>query len=368
MNAAMRAAMNAAMRAMALVLFLSSAAGAAEKRSLPTASDEVDLLRLDLPMARFLVKNVASKLDPEARAQALIDAILDKKKLGISYDDRGTKTAAETFRSRSGNCLSFTVLFVAMARHLGLNAYFEEVGEVMSWDRRGDLILRNHHMLAEVEVENGHMQVDFLPGGEKRYRELRRVGESRVLAHYYNNLGVEHLADGDAEKALAYFEQSVAADDTFSHAWTNLGVAYRHLGDFERAEASHLRALEAEADEPTALTNLASLYLAEGRREEAQPILAKVEGHLRRNPYHHFTLGTNAARLGDSAAAVRHFREAIRRLPDEPEFHAALADALAKTGELDKARQSLEKALSLAEDGDLKRRIRSRLAALEKQQ
>lgn len=348
-----------------LLVLLSAPAAAAEKRPELPATD-VDLLALDLSMARFLVKYVRANLDPEARAQALIDAILDKNKLGITYDDVGTKTAAQTFRSRSGNCLSFTVLFVAMARHLGLSAYFQEVGEVMSWDRRGDIILRNHHMLAEVEVENGHMEVDFLPGGEKRYRRLRRVSEERVVAHYYNNLGVENLAKGDAETSLAYFEKAVAADASFAHAWTNLGVAHRHLGDFERAEESHLKALEVDPDEATAMTNLASLYLAAGRRDEAEPLLEKVESHLNRNPFHHFTQGTNAAKSGDPAAAVRHFREAIRRHPQEaPEFHAALGEALAEAGEVDKARQSLEKALRLAEDGNLRRRVRNRLAALD---
>lgn len=352
------------MRTLAFLLLLALPAAAAEKKAVPPVPD-VDLLALNLEMARFLVRHVEANLDPEARVDELMNAVFAKKKgLGITYEDTGTKTAIETFKSRSGNCLSFTILFVALARHLGLNAYFREVEEVMSWNRRGDVVLRNHHMFVEVEIENGHMDVDFLPGAEKRYHRVRRVDERRVLAHYYNNLGVEKLAAGHPELALPYFEKAVAVDPSFAYGWTNWGVAWRHLGEFERAEKSHLRALEIEPGEPTAVTNLASLYLATGRREEAEPLLAQVDDYLRHNPFHQFRLGSKALHEGDAEAAIRHFKVAIRRLPEEAEFHEALARALAATGDLVKARESFERALELTEGEAQKKRLREELRTL----
>lgn len=348
------------MRELILALLLALPAAAADKA--PAA--DVDILRLDVDMARFLVKHVKAKLDPETRLLALTDAVFSRKGLGIDYEDTGTRTAIETFRSRSGNCLSFTILFVAMARHLGLAAYFVEVDEVMSWDRRGDFVVRNHHMYVEVEVENGRMEVDFLPGKEKRYHGAHRVDDRRVLAHYYSNLGVEKLASGHPKPALESFERAIAADPEFAYAWTNLGVAARTLGDFVRAEQSHLKALEIDPGEPAAATNLASLYMATGRQAEAEPLLRKVDADLRRNPYHHFRLGAKALHDGDPAAAIRHYREAIRRRPEESEFHAALAAAYRHVGEIEKARASFEKALALARDDEQKERLRRDLAAL----
>ncbi len=348
----------------AIVLLLSALAAAAVEKKAAPAVDDVDLLQLDMKMARFLVKHVSSRMDPKTRAHDLMDAVFSEKGLGITYEDMGTKTAVETFKSRSGNCLSFTVLFVAMARHLGLDAYFLEVGEVMSWDRRGDIVLRNHHMLVEIEIENGSMNVDFLPGGEKRYRKARRVGDRRVLAHYYNNVGAEILTTGDDELARAYFERALEVDPKFAHAWTNLGVAWRHLGDFERAEQSYLEALEIDGDESTAITNLASLYIATGRRDEAEPLLERVNAHLRSNPFHHYRLGAKALSSGDAAAAVRRFRDAIRRQGEEGEFHAALARALAETGDVAKARTSLERALELAESEEQRQHWQAQLEAL----
>ena len=166
-----------------------------ELSNLPTI-EPVEPLRLNTKVTRFLVNHVKPNLDREARMQSLIDAIFDPKALGIRYGNERTKTAIETFETRNGNCLSFTVLFVAMARHVGLRAYFQDVAEVTSWDRRGELVVTHQHMFAEVELDNGIVQVDFLPGTHKRYRKIHRIKDQRALAHFYNNLGVEYMLFG----------------------------------------------------------------------------------------------------------------------------------------------------------------------------
>lgn len=325
---------------------------------------DVDLLRLDPRMASFLVERVKPRLEPKARVYGLVDALFGKKGLEISYDDSATKTAAETFQTGSGNCLSFTVLFVAMARHLGLDAYFLEVDEVMSWDRRGQVILRNHHMFAEIESQNGHIRVDFLPGAEKRYRAVRRIRDRRALAHYYNNVGAETLASGDAELAAAYFRRALEVDEVFGYAWTNLGVAQRHLGDVEAAEASHRQAMASGEGTLTATANLASLYLTVGREEEAGPLLLRVEDYLDKNPFHQFRSGQRSLLAGDAEAAIESFRKALRRLPRDPELQAALGDAYLRAGDRAKARARFERALELVPEDSLRQRLETELAAL----
>ncbi len=338
-------------------------ATAARKSSAGKAGD-VDILALNPEMARFLVRRVSSRQSPKAQVYALIDAVFGKKGLDITYESTATRTAIETFEAKSGNCLSFTILFVAMARHIGLDAYFEEVDQVISWDRRGEVVVRNLHMVVEVEYENGHHLVDFLPEAEKRYRSVKRISDVRALAHYHNNLGVDALASGDVERALQAFALALQVDGKFGYAWTNQGVAQRRAGDFEAAETSHQRALELDRNEPAALSNLASLYLAQGFADKAAPLQRQVDDHLERNPFHHFRQGTASARAGDLDEAIRRFRDATRRMPEESEFHAALADVLARSGDPEKARKSLEKALDHAEDAQEKARLQQELAAL----
>lgn len=347
----------------ALTLVLATAAVAVGQGK-TKADEDVDILRLTPKMASYLVDHVRRGEDPRARIYDLVDLLLGEKGLHLAYEKTGTKSAAETFESKSGNCLSFTVLFVAMARHLGLDAYFQEVSEVLNWDRRGDVVLRNQHMFVRVEALNGYVTVDFLPGVETRYRQVRRINETRAFAHYYNNLAADLLAEGDAEGAVPLFQKALEKDPTFAAAWTNLGVAYRRLGDYERAEQSHRKGMEAEPEELTSTANLASLYLFLGRKEEARPLLDRVEEYLKKSPFHLFQLGMKSLREGEAAEAVRHFREAVRRLPKEPQFHVALADALQASGDLEAARESLTRALELVDDEKKKAALARELAEL----
>ncbi len=316
--------------------------------------EESEILALSPEMGRFLARRIRPGLVRQARLQELIDVIFSPEGLEITYGNTRTRTAEETFKARNGNCLSFTVLFVAMARHLGLNAYFREVDEVTSWDQRGNVVVTGRHMYAEVEADNGLTQVDFLPGTGKVYRSTRRIRTPRVYAHFYSNLGVERLTAGGPVEAVALFERALDNDARFSQALVNLGVAYRRLGDAARAEESFLRALEVDPGEMAAATNLAALYLGRGRQAEAEPWLERVGGYLRRNPFHHFRLGLRAAQQEDLKAASAHIREAIRRRPEEAFFHLELARVLERIGRHEEARASLQRALALAEENELR--------------
>lgn len=355
----MRRALAALLTALVLATTAAPPAAAASRRHEP------DILALSPEMGRFLARRIRPGQVRTLRLQALLDVIFGEDGLDITYGNSRTRTAKETFEERSGNCLSFTLMFVAMARHLGLRAYFREVDEVTSWDQRGDVVITERHMFAEVEVDNSVIQVDFLPSGSKSYRATRRVGTPRVYAHYYSNLGVETLTDGRAAESIALFERALEHDPGFSPALVNMAVAFRRTGRPQRAEATLLRALEVDRGEMAAVSNLAALYLSQGRQAAAAPLLERVEGHLRRNPFHHFRQGLRASRNQQWEEAIAHVREAIRRYPGEALFHVELAQLQLRLGRQPQARTSLERALRLAEDEAERQRIRSLLSELD---
>lgn len=349
-----------------LVLALTSLGGYGASRETDEIGDE-KLLQLNPKMARFLVKHVKADQPRRLRLNALLDSIFSKNGLGIKYGDNETKTAIETFESRSGNCLSFTVLFVSMARHLGLNAYFMEVSEVTSRDLVGEVVVANHHMFAEVQIDNGVATVDFLPGTEKQYNLIRRISDERAVAHYYNNLGAERLAAGEPQLARAYFKKAVETDPELVPGWTNLGVVLRRLRQFDEAERSYLQALTVEKDDPTALSNLAGLYLSEGRTNEAAPLLVRVNEHLQKNPYHHLRLGQSALSSGDLGLALSHLKEAVRRSPRDARLHAALAEAHLRAGDEKEALSETRKALIYTHDQEQRARFQQQLDSLTAQ-
>jgi Flp pilus assembly protein TadD len=346
----------------AVVLVLTFAACRVSSAEIAGSTEE--LLALSPEMVEFLDAHVTQSADAVDTTRSLLSAIVGSRGLALDYADTSTRTAVETFNVRNGNCLSFTVLFVAMARHLGLVARFNEVMEVMSWGRQGNVVWSSRHMIAEVSTASGLVQVDFLPHIEKQYRLQRRISDQRMLAHYYNNLGAEHLSVGKAGSALDLFRRAQAADPTFTPAWVNQGVALRHLDRNQEAEESYLRALEIDPDEMTAASNLALLYESMGREKDAAPYLGQVRRYRKRNPFFHFSLGLQAARDSEPRVAVKHFKRAIRRQRKDAGFRAELAEAYLALGLEGKARRSLGKAIKRAETDEKRTLYQRRLDAV----
>ena len=328
------------------------------------AGPEQDPLALTDEMKAFLDSKVDPEMRRDFRLRRLQEIIFDPDEgLGVTYGVHGTYSAAETFEKASGNCLSFTLLFVSMARHLGFIVHFVEVDEVTGWSRRGEVSFNHWHMFAEVEMANGVAQVDFLPWEERRYRARRRIEEPRVKAHFYNNIGAQKLTELDSSSpttratvgsaatgAMAYFHKALELDPTFIPARINLAVAQRRSGLDDDAEANLRMVLRDEPRNAQAATNLANLYSAQGRAQDAERWIKKRERFQKQNPFYHFRLGLSALASGDAEQARSHLRRAIVRQADEAAFHEQMAEAHYRLGDSRKARISLERALDYAEE------------------
>ena len=314
------------------------------------------VLRLSPEMEAFLARRVPGGT-AGVRLHSLMDALFERGELAVSYTDVRTTTAAETFELRSGNCLSFTLMFAALARRAGLEVRFREVGEILSWDQRGAVQFNSKHLFTEVVVDRDVIAVDFVPGTDKRYRLLRTVDDARVLAHFYSNLGAESLAAGEPRRALAHLEEAIAIDPTFGWAWSNLGVVYRQLGRPEEAERAYLEAWRLDPGDATPLSNLAGLYAAQGRERRAAKIERRVERHRRRNPFHHYRLSLQASAAGRPDDAIAHMRRAVRRAPDDPRLRARLAELYHAGGERRLAERNLELALHHSSDPEARERL-----------
>jgi Tfp pilus assembly protein PilF len=341
---------------------------AVESLSIDPAVDPlaVDPLALTVEMRRFADSHAGEEMTRKARLLGLHEGIFDPDDgLGITYGSAATHTAAGTFDARSGNCLSFTFLFVALARHAGLSAYFVEVDQVMGWSQRGDLGLSHWHMFVEVEIDNAVVQVDFLPWSDRRYRTQRRIDETRAQAHYHSNMGAEALTRGEVDRALEHFDRALQLDASFSPARVNRAVAHRRAGEPEKAETDLLDVLTEEPSHEVAATNLASLYLGLGREDDARRWLRQRDAFLARNPFHHFRLGMQALQDGAFDTARAHFKRAIARQPNEPLFFEHLATAYLRLGESRRGRASLRRALYLPDEPERRQRLEARLDGLE---
>ncbi len=327
---------------------------------------DVDPLAITSEMRTFVEERIGTDIQKDIRLRLLQEAIFDPDEgLGIIYGTHGTFSAANTFTNATGNCLSFTLLFVTLARQLGLNPYFVEVDEVTGWSQRGDVNFSHWHMYAEVELSNGVIQVDFLPWDERRYRSKKRIDEDRVRAHFFNNVGAQKVrSSGAQEEALAYFRKSLEYDPTFTPAKVNMAVAFRRSGQFVLAEKKLLEVLDQSPNNPQAASNLAILYEETGRDRKADKWRKQRIRYQDQNPFHHFRLGLQALGQNRPKEAKSYFKKAIFRQKNEAVFHQKLAEAYVHLEETSRARASLKRALNYAQTPDQKRTIEAQLQAL----
>jgi hypothetical protein len=327
--------------------------------------DEGEILAVSPEMRRFLDSHVDRDAGSFVKLHQLLYAIISEGSFGLEYDDR-TRTAAQTFAERRGNCLSFSNLFVAMARDVGLNVSYQEVDIPPDWSFDSDAYVLNRHVNVHVELGiTGEHVVDFNIENFRASYDRRMISDSRAFAHFFNNMGVEHMLAGDRATALAYFRRSLLdSDHAFPPAWTNLGTLYRRSGLTSHAEAAYLQALNVDPHDEVAMSSLAALYRRLGETELADAYLKKVINHRKQNPYYRYHLGREAFFSGDYATAISHLKYAVRKKPKEDLFCFLLGVAYLQRGDKAAARRWLTRAEEVAATDALKRNYSSKMDAL----
>jgi Flp pilus assembly protein TadD len=286
-------------------------------------ADDRELLALDDEMRAFFAAHVDDATDGETRLRQIVTAILGENGLHFTYEPEGNYSAAETFRRRRGNCVSFSLLAVAAARAYGLRAEFCEVNTYTRWDRHGNVVTEIRHLNVHVWTGAATFELDLLPEPERETAIATAgvVSDARACAHFYNNLAVRRIAAGDAADAQALFTRALTADPTAAFVWANQGAALVRAGDLAAAEACLERAVRLNPAEHSALSSLAGLYARTGRPRQAAALEKQVERYQLRNPYYLEQLARGEIDRGQFRDANAHLRRAIAIKDDEPEFY-----------------------------------------------
>ena len=106
-----------------------------------------DLFTLSPEMQAYLHSSEFAALQRKhGEERGLIEALYSKQHLKLEYESSRTRTAAETYAEKSGNCLSLVVMTAAFARELGMRVVFQSVDVEETWGRSGNLYLTAGHV------------------------------------------------------------------------------------------------------------------------------------------------------------------------------------------------------------------------------
>ena len=321
----------------------------------PTESIRTDdVFEMSAAMRRYLDVDIADALRVDGKQAGLLEALRERAKLKLEYDAARTKTAADTFADRTGNCLSLVIMSAAFAKSLDLPVSYRSAYLDESWSRSGSLLVASGHVNitvgrrlidAKTQRDLSPITIDFLPPEAISGLRSREIGEATIVAMYANNRAAESLAAGRLDDAYAWSAESVRRDPSFSGAFNTLGVVYLRHGDLAEAARVFERVLAGEPKDTRVLANLAETYARQGRKAEEQAMRQRLVAIEPYPPFHFFNLGIEAMRHEDYKAARELFAREVARADSYHEFHYWLGVADWRLGDDAAARRHLTHAV-----------------------
>ena len=309
-----------------------------------------DVFEMSAAMRRYLDVDIADSLRIDGKQAGLLEALRERAKLKLEYDAARTKTAADTFADRTGNCLSLVVMSAAFAKSLDLPVSYRSAYLDESWSRSGSLLVASGHVNitvgrrlidAKTQRDLSPITIDFLPPEAISGLRSREIGEATIVAMYANNRAAEALAAGRLDDAYAWSAESVRRDPSFSGGFNTLGVVYLRHGDLAEAARVFERVLANEPKDTRVLANLAETYARQGRKADEQAMRQRLVAIEPYPPFHFFNLGIEAMRHEDYKAARELFAREVARADTYHEFHFWLGVADWRLGDEAAARRHL---------------------------
>ncbi len=200
--------------------------------------------------------------------------------------------------------------------------------------KRGDLEASERWLRQALEIHPDRILQErlaeiLLESGRSSEAEIifsamsKRYGEDAITLY---NMGQSLLAQGDHAEALNYLERAAEQDPSDSDTANALGNALAASGNLDGAIAEFRRAVDLSPCAAGAHSNLGTAYLQIGRADEA---LEAWEKAIACNPQYRIAYTNSASvllQLGLVDRAVEVLRQAVERIPDDPELERFLKE------------------------------------------
>jgi tetratricopeptide (TPR) repeat protein len=309
---------------------------------------EVDVLELSPEMEAFLQRYILPYKNKQTRLHLLTTSVTSSGVLGFSYDPGPTLTAAEAFKARSGNCIGFANMMIALARRAGLKANYQEVIRKPQWTSLDETVLLVKHVNVVIEGNKYTYVMDvsdlYISHGAQR----RVVSDTYAKALYLNNFGADALLKNNLSVAYAYQVKAIQTNPELTDSWVNMSVVFGRNDQLDDAETVLNRALQIDDSQASAMNNLYEVYVEQGNLEAAGTLQARVDRYRRNNPYYLLLLSYEALEQNQFDQSIDLLQRAIKKKDNDHLLHYALAKTQYLSGEPTAAQTSLMRARELA--------------------
>lgn len=345
-------------------------------KSASLRTDRAQIFELSPAMRSFLQRDMAAFLRLHGPRRGLFLALRDRGYLQLDYDASVTRTAAEAFEARAGNCLSLVVMTAAFAHELDIKVGYQSVQVDEIWSRSANFVLLSGHVnltlapgmreMGNSYQRGGTMAIDFIPIDEDARLRAQSLSEDTIVAMFMNNRAVERMEQGDHTNAYHLLKSAIQAEPGYLNAYNTLAVLYRRLGADALAERNLRHVLRHDPRNAQALANLKLVLRALGRHTELAEVEAELQRLQPRTPFADYERGLVAAQQGNWVTARRHFERELAQVPHFHELHFWLARTYYELGERELAAKHMKEAHEQAITREARQRYAYKLEVLKR--
>jgi len=280
--------------------------GSLESRTAFTISDEM----------RQTVRNKFAHLRKGKAVEELAQWLMSEDGHDMRYDLDSNLLPIDAFEQKRGNCLSFTILLVNLAKEIGVDLAYNDVHLPNIWGletQQESFILFRH--VNAIRKTNKVFQIFDLALEEYDFGFPQQIiSERQAKALLNSNLAVQHLKLGDQKRALDLIKLAIALDSNNADFWINLGVIFKKDNKLLDAERAFLHALNLDDSDSLAASNLEQLYQQKEQHEKAKYFHELAFKARQKNPYTHFIKAKE--HVGN-----KHFRDAKKSITKAKRLH-----------------------------------------------
>ncbi len=248
--------------------------------------------------------------------------LIDEDGHALRYDLSADLAPADVYEDRLGNCLSFTILLVNLAKELGILVEYNEVDMPATWGSIGSVesVLFEH--VNAIQVLSLRKRVFDLAIGDYRHGYPQKtISESSAIAKLLSNRSVNALSRGELNKALHFSKLAVSYDSQSSTIWSNYAVSLNRNGLAKQAESAFLYSLDLDPFNTVSASNLERFYNTRGDRRRASQYKKMAWRARKNNPYYHFQVAKDLLEENRLKRARQAINMAINLHGSDPKFY-----------------------------------------------
>jgi Flp pilus assembly protein TadD len=182
----------------------------------------------------------------------------------------------------------------------------------------------------------------------------KAVSDEYAESLFYANQSVTLMRDKRPRQSFAHLRRAIEVAPHNVDLWINLGAFYAIERDFDSSIEAYEVALQLEPRSKAAFSGLARSYSNAGNEEMAAVYQEKVRNYRERNPYYYYALAQGAYEVADYESSLDYINAALQLKRRTARFHLLKGLVEHRLGDVDAARDSMQRAQRYGLDRSVK--------------